>query len=322
MISFVALQALFLLVLVVGQAKAQQLGDFCTEDAECGADAFGELYCIFNKCAEPGGLGANCENPSDDRQCAGQLICLFNKCSEKAGEGDACGKNSDCDRVANLYCNSGVCTKKGDGDLGDTCQDTNLDCANPFVCSDGRCDRPWWWSLFPFCFSGNSIVEVQDRGRISMNALKIGDLVLTSNGTFAKVYSFGHYQQKAETEFLQIQASSVYQNQALEITKDHLLYVCNGNRNFQIVPAGTVKVGDFLITESGEATPITSIRKVQRRGAYAPLTTNGNIVVNGVLASNYVSRAWLQGYLSGQTLHWLQHGAALPFRFFCSLAGC
>jgi len=214
-------------------------------------------------------------------------------------------------------------SKRGDGDLGDPCQDTYRNCQDPFVCSYSRCDRfsliPF---LFPVCFSGNNIVEVQDRGRISMDALGIGDLVLTSNEVFAEVYSFEHYHQKADTEFLQIQASSMYQNQALEITENHLLYVRNGNRNTQIVPAGMVKVGDFLITESGEATPITSIQKVQRRGAYAPLTMTGKIVVNGVLASNYVSRAWLQGHVSGQTLHWLQHGAALPYCFFCSLAGC
>jgi len=155
-----------------------------------------------------------------------------------------------------------------------------------------------------------------------MDALKIGNLMLTSNGVFAKVYSFGHYQQKTEAEFLQIQVSNVYQNEALEITADHLLYVHSSSKNPQIVPTGTVKVGDFLITDSSEVTPIISIRKVQCHGSYAPLTTTGNIMMNGVLASNYVSCAWLQGHLSGQTLHWLQHGGALPYHFFCGFVGC
>jgi hypothetical protein len=47
-------------------------------------------------------------------------------------------------------------------------------------------------NLFSSCFSGQNTVDVLDRGLISMDRLRIGDFVRTSNGDFSQVYSFGH----------------------------------------------------------------------------------------------------------------------------------
>ena len=48
----------------------------------------------------------------------------------------------------------------------------------------------------------------------------------------------------------------------------------------------------------------------------------GTITVSGVVASNYVTREWLNNDLiSGQLLHRLQHGAVLPYRVYCHLLG-
>ena len=56
------------------------------------------------------------------------------------------------------------------------------------------------------------------------------------------------------------------------------------------VPAWHLKVGDALTDgPSGKTVAIVSIRSVRSKGAYAPFTPSGTIVVDGVLASSFVS---------------------------------
>ena len=153
-----------------------------------------------------------------------------------------------------------------------------------------------------------------------MDALKIGDAVLTRDGTYSKVYSFGHFAPETLTKYLQIH--TLNNKTPLEISNNHLLYVFDGDKHTRVVAAGEVKVGDTLLMENGIPAQVDSIRRVTRSGAYAPLTGTGEFVVDGFVASSYVSRDWVKNMVSGQTLHLLQHGAAFPFRVFCGLFGC
>lgn len=200
-------------------------------------------------------------------------------------------------------------------DFQDSC------CADPDSCSGplsfvGICD----------CFSGRSTVQVKDKGMVPMDTLKIGDYVRVGNGGFSQVYSFGHYDPTAQKQYLQIQTEA--DAKPLEITAQHLLYIHNEmTKMTQVVPADTIKLGDLLVVPAndGVPTPVVAIGNVQRRGKYSPLTTSGDIVVNGVVASNYVSRAWINdgasGVVSSQVLHWLQHGASVPYRLYCAMTG-
>jgi len=208
-----------------------------------------------------------------------------------------------------------------EGDEGDTVQPDGLcfvdsDCVLWEECTAFSCTTR--------CFSGRSTVEVKDRGTVPMSALKIGDYVRVKDGAFSKVHGFGHYQPKIQAEFLQIQtASGMNQKEKpIEITTDHLLYKHDViTQKDQVVPAEKVRVGDYLIAAEGP-TQITSIHKVQSHGAFAPLTTSGNVAVNGILASCYVSRHWVSEMVSGYALHLLQHGAATSHRIFCNWFQC
>jgi Hint module len=57
------------------------------------------------------------------------------------------------------------------------------------------------------------------------------------------------------------------------------------------------------------------IRIVVRHGLYAPLTQSGDIVVNGILASNYVD---VLDYNALWNHHALGHFIFTPQRYFCS----
>jgi len=81
-------------------------------------------------------------------------------------------------------------------------------------------------------------------------------------------------------------------------------------------------VGDQLISSGGGPSKIIAIHTIKRKGAFSPLTTRGNLVANGIIASNYVRGGSLLGQLSGETLHHLQHGGVLPYRLYCYMFGC
>ena len=172
------------------------------------------------------------------------------------------------------------------------------------------------------CFSDRMTVTTRDDGVKRMDQLEIGDMVLTKEGTYDKVYSFGHLDRDRKTEFLHILSDGVH-HAPLEITADHLVLV----DSLGFVPAGQVKPGDRLVSTSsttttsdtGTAVVVLSVHKVQRHGMYAPFTTSGTIVVNGLIASNYIALPPVfQSHISFGEQHAWQHVAYTPYRVYCS----
>lgn len=149
-----------------------------------------------------------------------------------------------------------------------------------------------------------------------MENLQVGDSVLTGSGKYSKVYTFGHLQKKTEATFLQIETA----NQTLEMTGEHLVYLSDKSNP---VRADSVKIGDTL---RGDAAPakVTSIGSVTREGLYAPLTLEGSLVVDGIVASGYVSfqkdspeYVQVNGVNTGLSHHTYAHLGLAPYRLFC-----
>jgi Hint module len=169
-------------------------------------------------------------------------------------------------------------------------------------------------------------------GHIPIKLLRIGDMVKSSNDKYTQVYGFGHLNHQQEGTFLRIGfytwgsnytlpqqkelSQGIYVLSFLEISARHLVMIDRMNISYRI-PAEDVVVGDML---SGQQ--IQSIQRVVRRGVYAPLTQSGDIMVSGILTSNYVDlfhgnfptlllqRGWDQQILA----HILFH----PQRYVCS----
>jgi hypothetical protein len=136
---------------------------------------------------------------------------------------------------------------------------------------------------FTVCFSGDSEVQVENKGSVKMADLALGDNVRVSADKFEPVYSFGHKNADASADFLQI--ITVGYSKPLEVSRDHMVVV-EGGRN---IPASMVKRGDNLVTADGELVAVKSVRAVVRKGVFAPFTDSGSIIVNDVAASNYVA---------------------------------
>jgi len=132
----------------------------------------------------------------------------------------------------------------------------------------------------------------------TMKELEIGDYVQVFSSSsaekkeqYSRIYSLGHIHHSVKTEYLQLFSEKL--SKPLEITKDHLLFIVGKEDNtIQSIPASNVMVGDQLLlpTDGGKTTAssiVTEIRTLHRKGAYAPITEDGTIVVNGVVASCY-----------------------------------
>jgi hypothetical protein len=156
-------------------------------------------------------------------------------------------------------------------------------------------------------------------------------MVLTTDWTggykYSPVYSFGHRAPKIKAEFLQIVLKQSKTHKPLEITSDHMLYrLDDAGKKAILIPARSVKAGDKLITATTDGSSfaeVQAVHKVTRMGIYAPLTETGDIVVNDIIASNYVAIPLeLPQHLSFDQQWWIQHMACTPYRWYCSYFGC
>jgi len=123
---------------------------------------------------------------------------------------------------------------------------------------------------------------------VAMKELRIGDMVKTAPGRYQPVYAFGHFHESKMAEFLQIHTAAA--RAPLEITGSHFIFI---EGKGSPVRADSVRVGDvvhYSAASSNSASVgavVTNISKVTRRGIYAPLTSDGTVIVNGIKASTY-----------------------------------
>jgi hypothetical protein len=165
------------------------------------------------------------------------------------------------------------------------------------------------------CFPGDAVCNVEGKGEIMMKNIQLGDKVLTEAGIFEKVYSFGHRKADVNTEYIRLVTSAA----SLELSKEHMVIIGGGRR----VPASMVKAGDSLELANGDLSKVISTKSVTKKGAYAPFTSSGNIVVNGVKASTFVAyqdseTLLIGGFNTGLTYQFLAHASELPHRMWCS----
>ena len=167
------------------------------------------------------------------------------------------------------------------------------------------------------CFPGDSTIQVSLEGATKpLDQIKIGDLVRTGSSTMEQVYSFGHNQKQVVAEYLEITTKA----STLRLSSDHMVFTASGSA----IPAANAKIGDSLIVVlEGKETvaPIQQIRAIQANGAFAPMTKSGKILVDGFVASNYVSlngKSTLLGFLDMQ---WVAHVFKAPHRLAYFMLG-
>ena len=132
------------------------------------------------------------------------------------------------------------------------------------------------------CFSERATVQIQGHtDPVSIQDLKVGDHVLTAGNQYSPVYAFGHHNTQKEATFVQLETRT----RTLELTGDHLVYL-NGKAN--PVRADSIERGD-VVRGQNAGMKVFGVQSVQREGVYAPLTPGGTVIVDGIVASSYVS---------------------------------
>ena len=161
------------------------------------------------------------------------------------------------------------------------------------------------------CYPGSAIIYDSNSRARRIESLQVGDrvLVITNNGIQSDpVITFIHRQPEVVEAFLKIVTTK---EKILLITADHLLFVeLMGQAT--AIPARDVKIGDTVYlrgSHGSEKDLVQSISTVYEKGAYAPVTLSGTILVNDVHTSCYfdvLSHEWSHRAMSiARALHYV-----------------
>lgn len=148
-----------------------------------------------------------------------------------------------------------------------------------------------------------------------MSELEVGEKVLTMTSTgetkFSEVILFMDRNSTKTEEFVRIETDG---GATLTVTPAHLILVWNPTKKLlDYVFADKVQLDDFVLVDiNGSLEPrrVKNLSVALSKGIYAPLTTEGTIVVNSVAASCYA-------LINSQSIaHW----SLLPMRIASSIS--
>jgi len=154
-----------------------------------------------------------------------------------------------------------------------------------------------------------------------MDQLQVGDLVLTASG-FSKIFAFMDHKNDAQVEVLSILTAT---GKEVSLTANHIIFA---HMDQQPVLAGSIAVGDLLWQGTWEGaqavdmmpTAVVQVSRRPSRGMHAPLTEEGSMLVNGMLASSYASVETLRwGSWPLLTGHDAARFVHKPLQWWCTL---
>jgi hypothetical protein len=144
------------------------------------------------------------------------------------------------------------------------------------------------------CFPAESYAYLQSGDKVKMKDLRIGDQVLALDDTGRVVYSDVILMlDKQESDELAYYVLRTDNGHSLTLSADHLVFISKfSNSTMSAKQARYVSTGEYLYEwhiNSQKFLPrqIQTITIETKMGAYAPLTLEGTIVIDGHLASSY-----------------------------------
>ena len=140
------------------------------------------------------------------------------------------------------------------------------------------------------CFTKDTLVETKNNGRVKISELSPGDYIKTydqtsKKQTFSKFIEYLHYEPKEQVEYVKLRTES---NVELEISEYHLIQRVSG-QSYEYVFAKDLQLNDqiFVSAQDGgiQTSKIAQLETLVKVGAFAPLTEDGTLLANDVLAS-------------------------------------
>lgn len=163
------------------------------------------------------------------------------------------------------------------------------------------------------CFPANATVDERQKGRLRIRDVQVGDEIVVPGGDTSRVVALLHADPEIVALYLVIQ----YASSQLVISPEHLLWVSAKAKSpnehadgssWSWRAAQDVRVGDAMESSGGEPVTVQFVHRVCMRGAFAPLTESGQLLVNGIRCSCYSPPSVLR------VRHELCHSAMMPLR--------
>jgi len=203
--------------------------------------------------------------------------CTWNRDKSACGDNDCRWVEGHCELEEELVeCGGGYAHQCSD------CKKLGFTCDEDCEIEDGKCVHGG------SCFSGSSTVETEERGKIPIGNLRLGDNVLTyTHGKGVHYTEFLGWLDRdanADGKFLKISTNST----SIALTGSHLIFRLSADVGLESVFADQLEEGDRLVSWKGEET-VVGVEAAREKGIWAPLTMEGTLLVDGLLASSYAS---------------------------------
>jgi desert hedgehog protein len=193
---------------------------------------------------------------------------------------------------------------------GDTC----VNCVNPRVCPQ-YCNNP-------SCFPAAATVRLEDGSQKVMRDVRLGDRIMVARADgslgYEEVYLNTHKDSVSATPYVELALAS---GRSLMLSPRHFIPVAAGPASawtdHVAKGANEIAVGDIVWSraDDGRMVPdeVAAVRTTVAVGAYNPLTMNGTIVVDGVVASAH-SDWFLDGIVSADAQTKVYQAVLAPVR--------
>jgi Hint module len=124
---------------------------------------------------------------------------------------------------------------------------------------------------------------------VAISQVKVGDQVLAADATgrtfYSEVVFLPHGTNNEKAEFTHISTAA---GSSVKMTPSHIIPAgsCGSSASLPLVYASKVRVGDCIMTVSGEEA-VSAVESVQGEGLYTIVTKAEYLVVNGIIASPF-----------------------------------
>lgn len=140
----------------------------------------------------------------------------------------------------------------------------------------------------PACFPADAHVVLADGRIVRMDSLSPGTAVASGREAFSHVHGFSHrFVGSTLHKFVQV---VTFGGTNLTATGGHYVYKferVDSQERPALVTMDEIRIGDRLLKHDGNKSTVVGIQTVWKRGLINPHTLNGDIIVNGFVASCY-----------------------------------
>ena len=246
--------------------------DCAVDENVCGAesDCCAGFNCVSGTCVRSTTCStAVCYN-NDNYECCGDSVCIDASCQACRKASETCNEDDEC--CGTNVCKAGACATDESLEVDEKAPVNTTTLADSDATKNSTTSKD-------SCFPDIALVTLVDGTEKMMSQLEIGDQVLTTNGKYSSVFMFTHKIASEKNVFVELQTEL---GPKIALTHGHYLKV-----NGEMQRASSVKVGDALYLADGSESRVSSVSEKVMNGLYNPQTVDGNIVVDGIIASTY-----------------------------------